>query len=93
MQIQRDQEVHGLTICTGFLNLGEVDALRRVYQVHSAWTRYVYGMKDVGGASKGSGSGPLQRDMLSVLERLDFGPANMRAEVEDKSLYTILCYI
>ena len=59
--------VAGLLVCDNFLNAAEVEALRTVYGAHRAWAHYSYGT---------TGSDRLD----SVVQRIDFGPRQMRAE-------------
>lgn len=59
--------VRGLTVVHNFLNEAEVEALRTVYGAHRAWLPYAYGP----GYEKG---------LASVVQRLDFGPREIRPE-------------
>ena len=59
--------VSGLAVCTNFLNEQEVEALRTLIGAHRTWAQYSY---DDG----------RQGALASVVQRIDFGPAEMRPE-------------
>lgn len=65
---QNASGVGGLLICSNFLSADEVEALRTVYGAHRAWGHYAYG------------STGRHNELASVVQRIDFGPRQMRAE-------------
>jgi len=60
--------VPGLNICTNFLDPKEVEALRTLVGSHRAWAQYTYGSTGRHG------------ELASMVQRIDFGPANLPPE-------------
>lgn len=60
----------GLNICTNFLDPKEVEALRTLVGSHRAWAQYTYGSTGRHG------------ELASMVQRIDFGPANLPPEGE-----------
>mmetsp|Transcript_43407 Transcript_43407/g.98060 ORF Transcript_43407/g.98060 Transcript_43407/m.98060 type:complete len:325 (-) Transcript_43407:633-1607(-) len=68
-ELQRDAGgVSGLNICTNFLDPKEVEALRTLVGSHRAWAQYTYGSTGRHG------------ELASMVQRIDFGPANLPPE-------------
>jgi len=55
-------------VCADFLDAREVEALRTLFGAHRAWAQYSYGETGRHG------------QLASVVQRIDFGPAYLRAE-------------
>ena len=62
-------EIAGLLVCQNFLDDPEVEALRTVMGAHRAWVHYAYGSTGRHG------------ELASVVQRIDFGPRQVRMRV------------
>ena len=64
-------------MCHGFLSTGEVLWLRRLFSAHQGWAMYNWGSVGKNGGVGKNG------DLASMLERIDFGPAEMQARCSE----------
>lgn len=68
-KVAQDVEgVPGLAVCADFLSAAEVEALRTLIGAHRTWEQYTYGSTGRHG------------ELASVVQRIDFGPAEAQPE-------------
>ena len=65
-------------MCHGFLSTGEVLWLRRLFSAHQGWAMYNWGSVGKNGGVGKNGA------LASMLERIDFGPAEMQARCSER---------